>query len=359
MRKMKNGDSKGQQTLIEKVLNKGICVKCGACVGLCPYFSYWDGEVIALDACQAETWRCLQYCPRAGYEGTALRDNGTKEKETIGPIKEISAARAADKQSRELGQYGGVVSSLLIFAMKKNFIRSAVVTDSGNAKPSPSGRLVKSPSEILECSGSRYAAAGSLATLNQAVDRGEDRIGVVGLPCQMEALERMARSTSDAVERTKRVKLKIGLFCTWALDHRLLKRFLEARCIEGPVRKFDIPPPPAETFMLLTQSGWVHIPLGEVRTLVQKGCGLCADMTAEWADISVGAVEGRNNWNTVIIRTKAGAKLFKAAVDEGVIEIEELPRENLDHLTEAASNKRKRAETTRRNEHEGHDEGDQ
>jgi len=355
---MKNGDSKGQQTLIEKVLNKGICVKCGACVGLCPYFSYWDGEVIALDACQAETWRCLQYCPRADYEGTALRDSGTQEKGTIGPVREIWAARTADEQSRELGQYGGVASSLLIFAMKKNFIRSAVVTDSGNAGPSPSGRLVKSPSEILECSGSRYVAAGSLAILNQAVDRGEDRIGVVGLPCQMEALERMARSSSDAAERTKRVKLKIGLFCTWALDHRLLKRFLEARYIEGPVRKFDIPPPPAETFMLLTQSGWVHIPLGEVRNLIQKGCGLCADMTAEWADISVGAVEGRNNWNTVIIRTKTGEKLFKEAVDEGAIEIEELHRENLDHLTKAASNKRKRAETARRNEHEGHDEGD-
>lgn len=355
---MKNGDPKGQQMLIERVLDKGICVKCGACVGLCPYFSYWDGQVIALDACQAETWRCLQYCPRADYEGTALWDSGTQE-EAIGPIKEIWAARAANVQSRELGQYGGVVSSLLIFAMQKNFIRSAVVTDAGNARPSPSGKLAKSSSEILECSGSRYAAAGSLATLNQAVDRGEDRIGVVGLPCQMEALERMARSGSDALERTKRIKLKIGLFCTWALDHRMLKRFLEARSIEGPVKKFDIPPPPAEVFMLLTQSGWIRIPLGEVRNLVQKGCGLCADMTAEWADISVGAVEGRNNWNTVIVRTETGAKLFKEAVDEGAIEVEGLARENLDHLKEAASNKRKRAETARRTGQEGHDEGDQ
>jgi len=252
---MNNDDSKGQQTLIEKVLNRGICVNCGACVGLCPYFNYWDGEVIALDACQAGTWKCLQYCPRADYEGTTLPDNDARGKGSIGPFEGIWAARAADAESRELGQYGGVVSSLLIFAMKKDFIRSAVVTDSGNDGLSPSGRLAKSPSDILECADSRYATAGSLAALNQAVKRGEDRIGVVGLPCQMEALARMARSGPDAVEETRRVRLRIGLFCTWALDYRMLKTFLEARHIEGPVRKYNIPPPPAETFMLLMQSG--------------------------------------------------------------------------------------------------------
>jgi len=344
---MKNTDYEGQQALIEKVLDRGICVKCGACVGLCPHFSYWDGQVVVLDRCPADTWRCLQYCPRAGYEGTALESGKAQGNGRLGPFREIWAARSTDHDIGEQGQYGGVASALLISAMKRDFIASAVVTDSGSDGLSPAGRLVKAPSEVLSCSGSRYASAGTLATLNRAINEGEERIGVVGLPCQMEALARMARSEPDGRERMERVRVKIGLFCTWALDYRMLRAFLTEKGIKGPVKKYDIPPPPAETFMLLTESGWTQIPLGEVRDLVQKGCGLCTDMTGEWADISVGTVEGRSDWNTVIVRTETGAKLFREAVDEGSIEVEELPGKNLDHLKEAAANKRKRGEATR------------
>lgn len=337
----------GQQALIEKVLDKGICVKCGACVGLCPHFNYWDGQVVVIDRCPADTWRCLQYCPRAGYAGTSLISEAREGKSSIGPFTEIWAARSTGKDLCVHGQYGGVVSSLLIFAMKKDLIQSAVVTDSGGDGLSPAGKLARSPSEIIACSGSRYAAAGTLATLNHALAQGEQNIGVVGLPCQMEAIERMAKSEPDGRERVEPVKIKIGLFCTWALDYRMLRDFLAERKIKGPVKKYDIPPPPEETFMLLTEDGWIKIPLDEVRGLVQKGCGLCADMTGEWADISVGTVEGRSDWNTVIIRTETGANLFKEALDGGSIEVEELPVENLDHLREAASNKKRRAEATR------------
>jgi len=356
---MKETHYEGQQALIERVLNRGICVKCGACVGLCPHFSYWDGQVVVLDRCSADTWRCLQYCPRAGYGGTAHERSESQEKGGIGPVIEIRAARSADLEIAEQGQYGGVVSSLLISAMKKGLIDSAVVTDSGADGLSPAGKLVRSPSEILACSGSRYAAAGTLATLNRTIEEGEDRIGVVGLPCQMEALERMSGSEPNGPERMERVKIKIGLFCTWALDYRMLRRFLAERQIKGTVKKYDIPPPPAETFMLLTESGWTHIPLDEVRHLVQKGCSFCADLTAEWADISVGTVEGRSGWNTVIVRTQTGAGLFKEAVEEGSLEVEGLPAQNLEHLKEAAAKKRKRAEAVLEKRDGEHDEGDQ
>ena len=62
----------GQERLIADVINQGICVRCGACVGLCPYFDYFDGKVVVTDPCHADTFRCLQICPRAGYEGTTM-----------------------------------------------------------------------------------------------------------------------------------------------------------------------------------------------------------------------------------------------------------------------------------------------
>lgn len=336
--------------MIENVLNRGLCVKCGACVGICPYFSYWDGQVVALDNCEAQSGRCLQFCPRAEKVEIGTHQEKDSEYREIGPCMGVWAARAAVKEIRDKAQYGGSVSSLLSYAFENGIINSAVVTDMGDDL-APAGRLVKSPSEVLQCAGSRFSASGSLSALNKAIKEGEDHIAVVGLPCQMEALDRMAKSTPDGQDRIHRVNLRIGLFCTWALDYRRLRVFLEARGIRGPIQKCDIPPPPAETFMMLSQGEWLHIPLGEIRKLVQKGCSLCNDMTSEKADISVGSVEGCQDWNIVVIRTEIGVRLFNDAVAKGFLDLQELPETALTHLREAALNKKIKADGVLLNQH--------
>ena len=72
-------------------------------------------------------------------------------------------------------------------------------------------------------------------------------------------------------------------------------------------------------------------------------CAYCLDMTSEFADVSVGSVEGIEGWNTVIIRTDNGARLMEMAKKQGKLEIDALPPENLAHLKEAASIKKKRS----------------
>jgi coenzyme F420-reducing hydrogenase beta subunit len=66
-------------------------------------------------------------------------------------------------------------------------------------------------------------------------------------------------------------------------------------------------------------------------------------MTAELADVSVGAAEGVEGWNTLIVRSETGKELVDAAVAGGAIETTPLPEENLEHLKGAALNKKKRA----------------
>lgn len=331
----------GQQRLIAQVIDKGLCVRCGACVGLCPYFDYFDGKVVVTDPCPAATFRCLQVCPRAGYrETTPIRGEAAGD---IGAYREIVMARSTDGTIQSRSQYGGVVSALLIYALEEGRITSAVVTDAGDSF-APRGRCVQGRMEILECAGSRYSASGSLSEMNRAIKRGHSRLAVVGLPCQMEALARMRQMQPDGDERAKAVALRIGLFCTWALDYPQLQAYLVRQGVEGPLLKFDIPPPPSEVFKVRTaEAGWRAFPLSDVRQMVQQGCFLCEDMTAEQADISVGTVEGQEEWNTVIARTDAGSQLLKRAVEEGWLETDELPGENLDHLKEAAGNKRKKA----------------
>ena len=66
-------------------------------------------------------------------------------------------------------------------------------------------------------------------------------------------------------------------------------------------------------------------------------------MTSEFADISVGVLEGRPDMNTLIIRTKRGKAIVDEAVREGFLVVEDMPEENLEHLRWAAGNKKKRA----------------
>ncbi|HOP48283.1 MAG TPA: Coenzyme F420 hydrogenase/dehydrogenase, beta subunit C-terminal domain [Desulfobacteraceae bacterium] len=336
--------SEGQRSLIEKVINKGICVQCGACVGLCPYFNYFDGKVVVMDQCYADVWRCLQICPKADYEGIHLerKAEGVFNSEEVGPFIRVVIARAVDKDIRNKAQYGGTVSSLIIFSLEKGIIKSAVLTDKGG-QSSPGGRISQNRTSILDCAQSIYSASGSLSALNRAISDGQDKIGVVGLPCQMDALARIKLAKPDGEERSKRIAIKIGLFCTWALEYRGLEAFLNHEYPDRKIKKFDISPPPSEKFCVQTETGWIDIPLDSVKPFIQKGCTICRDMTAEKADLSVGTVEGREGWNTVIVRTNAGDELINAAEAEGWLELDELPEENFIHLKEAALNKQKRA----------------
>ncbi len=158
----------------------------------------------------------------------------------------------------------------------------------------------------------------------------------------MEALARLRRMNPDGEERDSHVSLKIGLFCTWALDYRKLHHYLKTIGMAGPVQKYDIPPPPAQIFQIQTEQGWHDLPIDDVRPAIQEGCSLCQDMTAEWADISVGTVEGMEGWNTVVVRSERGSQLLSAFIEAALLETRELPEENLAHLKEASLNKRKR-----------------
>jgi coenzyme F420 hydrogenase subunit beta len=109
------------------------------------------------------------------------------------------------------------------------------------------------------------------------------------------------------------------------------------------VKKFDIPPPPANRFDAYTRSGTVSFPLEQIRKFAMPTCAYCLDMTSEFSDISVGSVEGIEGWNTVIIRTEAGAELMEMAKAKGKLETDNLPARNLAHLKQASLFKKKRA----------------
>jgi coenzyme F420 hydrogenase subunit beta len=114
---------------------------------------------------------------------------------------------------------------------------------------------------------------------------------------------------------------------------------MEVSAITG----MDIPPPPAEILVVRTSQGEKHFPLREIRRLIPHTCFICPDMTAEWCDVSVGMYEGRSGWNTLLVRSSAGAELVDRAADDGWLVVEAFPGEREQALSVAALAKKERS----------------
>jgi coenzyme F420 hydrogenase subunit beta len=293
--------------------------------------------------CTVEAGRCYGSCPRAEVDLEELSEKRWGRPYPMNPLgeyREILAAQASTKIPAGPFQAGGAVTALVIFALKQGLIESAVLTDRKGLVPLP--RLATNVKEVIGCASSKYTAAPTLSAFNRAVREGRSRIGVVGTPCQILALTRMRSNPLGEQGFADRAALSIGLFCTWALDTRGFIGMASKRVDGRKVRKMDIPPPPAEVFVMETDEGRVEMGLGELRSLVPEGCLVCPDMTSEWADISVGVLEGEPRWNTVIVRTDLGSEIVDRAARKGWLRTREMPEESLAHLTFAAGQKKKR-----------------
>jgi len=260
----------------------------------------------------------------------------------MGPVQKIVMARAKNPLWTKKAQTGGVVSALVDFALKEGVIQAGVLTPR-DGDLLPQGKIVTSRKGILSCAGSSYVSGPTLEALNKGPWKGKERIGVVALPCQVLALARMKASKLEKKTPIDRVDLVIGLFCTWALDYRRFRAFLNERLDGRRVVKLNITPPPERILEATAGNTLVRIPVDDIRPFIRPSCRICLDMTAELSDLSVGTVEGKEGWNTVIVRTAMGEDLLKRAKKAGIIETRGLPKNNLDHLIEASLLKKTRA----------------
>ena len=335
-----------------QVLRPGLCTGCGACQGLCPYWGSVDGRTVCFFDCERRDGRCQRFCPRMPTDLDALRRQSFPAETIlpqIGPFRGLYLARAADESIRASAQHGGSMTALVELALKEGFIDAAALTRSQGGL-NPEGVLAVTAEEVRACSGSSFQVPPTLAVLNQALK--EDKyhsIGVVGTPCKTLAVYKMkANPLPENDNHAGNIGMVFGLFCGWGLDWDGLNALAAKHA--GPVSHVDIPPSKYHSLELREKDGkTVSVNLDEVTPLVRSGCRYCADMTAEFADLSIGGARSAGGWdvdkgwNQIIVRSEKGRQLLDLAREKGVLEFQEPMEGGLEKLKKASLGKKRTA----------------
>ncbi|MCD1296138.1 coenzyme F420 hydrogenase subunit beta [Methanocella sp. CWC-04] len=241
----------------------------------------------------------------------------------FGRYKEALAAKTMDPKIMSVGQDGGVTTALLCYSIDNGIIDGAVLTRKSGPKWVPEQVIATSKKEIIECTGSIYALSPNMYKLKDAVrEYALEKVGYVGLPCQIDALRKMQLYPFGARGIGERIALALGIFCSENFHMEGLRTIIEGYC-KMPIEDVNKMHITKGKFMV---EGKKHAEVGmkKASRYAQDGDSVCPDLVAEYADISIGSIGSEEGWNTVFLRTRKGIDTFYGAVSAGYIETDDI-----------------------------------
>jgi len=177
-----------------------FCCQCGTCVAVCKFSAikmlldkqrgiyipcFEDGRCF-------QCFDCLDVCPSL----SSIFDVKCSESTLsyyIGEFKGVYIAHSTNPCIRFNSASGGLVTSLLTYALKKGIINGALVTRMRKDAPlEPEPFIARTTDEIIEASGSKYCPVPVNVALKVILNN-EGRYAYVGLPCQLWGLKKAIR----------------------------------------------------------------------------------------------------------------------------------------------------------------------
>ena len=337
-----------EESLLEKVVLKEKCMGCSACVLVCPFvcLEYHEEKPKLVKKCEV-CGICPRVCPRFKWPLSDLEKlvfgRERTANEDFGVYQHLVLAQTTDKDVISSCQDGGVVTTLVTFALKNGTIDGALLSDLGTDKPFfPTPVLATTSEEVLKCAGTRYTYSPNLLAVQEAFKQKTQSLAFVGTPCQIQAIRKM--EAAKLKRFTNKIKFTIGLMCTESFTYEgLMEKHIQQTLGVNlrDIKKMNI----KGKVIVTTNSGDVKtISLTEAKRYTRKSCLPCTDFSAELADISVGGL-GLRGWTLTIIRTETGRELFEAAVKAGLIKTRPADEEKraLSLLVKLSKKKRKTA----------------
>jgi coenzyme F420 hydrogenase subunit beta len=323
--------------LYEEVITTGLCTGCAGCVIACPHdvigYEHAPGaykpfhleEELGADDCihgQKGCTSCTRACPRfRAWEPMAdehLFARVRQPEELSGIYQDILLTRASDEMVHRMGQDGGLVSALLIWALDEGYIDAALVSflegDGTEWKARPGVAATKD--EVLAAAGSRYTYSANTLALDEARERGFEKLALVGMSCMSSVPPVMWSRKVGKVG--KPFVFNIGLLCSKTFDDSIFEELFWTKygLAKAEIAKMNI----KGVFQIWMRDGTYHeIPLKECHAWTREGCTHCPDFAAEHADISTGGIGEDDDWTLTIVRTDLGREIISRMIDDGSI----------------------------------------
>jgi coenzyme F420 hydrogenase subunit beta len=337
---------------IEEVVAGGLCIGCGLCESLAPeriemvMTAEGRERPRVRQGLSRETWRRIEAaCPGTRIAGVPLA--GVPARASVdpvwGPIIHLREAHAADPAVRYRGSSGGVLTALGQYLLESGRVDAILHVASSRAAPMRStGQVSFDCAQVLEGAGSRYGPAAPLRDLMTIVDQGWT-FALIGKPCDVGAVRTLARTEPRLA---RQLRYALTMLCGGASDLEKSRAVLT---------QFGMAEPELSLFRyrghgspglnrIQTHDGrdvaltYAEMWEDEAGWRIQSRCKVCPDPIGEVGDIVAGDVwpggvppANDAGYNSVFIRTEAGAELFEAAAAAGVLEVgEEIPVRRMD-----------------------------
>jgi len=374
---------------LAKIIDDGLCHRCGSCVGICPTNVLGlDKEeypiVKNLSSC-TDCDLCVKVCPGDEFDVPGLYEQnfGTKQnvRDVHGVFQEAYLSFASNSKLRFDSSSGGTVTALLIDLLERGEIDGAAVISSDEKEPwKGKPGIVRTVDQLLSSTKSKYAISPTNVVFKEILEN-KGRYALVGLPCQIHGFQKAALLDRRLKER---VTLTIGLFCHAATEHdpvRFVWERLGKKSGKTPIkyvpREGKHPGTPMVEFSdgsrepvyYPEKSGYRPSSTEMLNILYRmytpERCLTCYDSTSEFADISVGdpwmappsdEINFKDGYSFVMGRTDRGVAALRGSENSGAIKLRLLnPLIAKECNLETALEKRYRAfrviETRRRQGH--------
>ena len=263
----------------------------------------------------------------------------------LGKYKSCVSARSTDKEILKASQDGGIVTQLFGFALDEGIIDGAIVAvtkdfykkypekcmafyaDDSNEPFRPIPAIVTTKAELMESRGTKYNISPNVSLIKEATRSfGLDKVGIVGTPCQMQAVRKGQLYPIGMRDVGDKIALAVGIFCMENFPYQSIIQLVEdhAAMKMESVKKMEIG---KGKFWVYGKRGQVvQLPLKVTHKYEQPGCHVCLDYVANLGDISTGSVGSPDGWSTVFVRSKIGDSVWAKAMAAGCFETQPIEK---------------------------------
>ncbi len=334
---------------LARIIDGGLCHRCGSCVGICPtgvldLDDIGYPKVKTLSAC-TDCDLCVKVCPGDEFDFHKNHKEifGTEGdiSDTHGHFLESAIGYSTDNELRKNSTSGGLVTALLLHMLEKKEIDGAIVITSDKdviwrGKPI----VARTREDILSCVKSKYAISPTNSVFSE-IRKIPGKYALVGLPCQIHGFVKAAQLDARIKER---VVLTIGLYCHAAVEHEGYEVIWDsiADQQEGATKFVSrIGKHPGTPHLVYPDKPMYPVYFGEkkgyrpssmeiinilYRLYSPARCLTCFDASSEFADITIGDpwmappdddVDFYKGWSFALLRTERGRGIYNDLIASG------------------------------------------